>query len=583
MLVAYGTPIIEAMLVLISLLVTWWLVVDWGFRKPARTANQSKHQNTAHPSAGRLDAHQPGQDHTDRDRTDHNRIGRNRNDQARPDQKQPENSSKTDQSSKQLTDTSSSAPTTPDSVAPENSAPTQVPENNSGKRSPKTSSVTVAGSTTSGSKNGRSQPPIGSDLNDVVPDTTAPSKSGPTPKAELKTSPDAAQGKSRKDNTQASGAIKAVDSKNRDTVNAPRTASASAAGNTKEADGHQKSSESSHAGRQHQKTVSIGSSDTPSKIQQVTSGTTSKTATDRPVVKDTQRQGVANNKLTPAQKPKYQTAAKTQSPSVRSEASIQIQTNKASVENSKANDPQQANLKSNADKTDTLSTNKDSKGSATSDDEKNLAAGVNKSDASAATKNSALARTGNYPTAAKNSSVQNVDAVTVAATHKTQPSHSAKLKSVPNSPVALHPAAGPVKNTDTSKGKWNQRKQSPIERAMSQQINENELKTAQDSAGISQTNLADATDPEKPASAESQSEELPAGAKQQAAPEDTALRAQLANSEKRIKSLQSTLNNLQQNQSQSAAQTPNQATSQNVPHNRPGLLSKVRILDAPRG
>jgi len=35
MLVAYGTPIIEAMLVLISLLVTWWLVVDWGFKKPA--------------------------------------------------------------------------------------------------------------------------------------------------------------------------------------------------------------------------------------------------------------------------------------------------------------------------------------------------------------------------------------------------------------------------------------------------------------------------------------------------------------------------------------------------------------------
>ncbi len=59
---------------------------------------------------------------------------------------------------------------------------------------------------------------------------------------------------------------------------------------------------------------------------------------------------------------------------------------------------------------------------------------------------------------------------------------------------------------------------------------------------------------------------------------DAALRAQLASSERLIKSLQSTLNSVQNDPSDitsTATQKPRQ-------HNRPSLLSKVRVLDHPR-
>ena len=204
----------------------------------------------------------------------------------------------------------------------------------------------------------------------------------------------------------------------------------------------------------------------------------------------------------------------------------------------------------------------------------------------------------------KNTSAKNTNVISVAANRKVQ---SPDLKNAPKATVALHPAGNTsatgtapsvaestsnnsgLNSSRNSGGNSGQRRQSPIERAVAQRTGEHNT-VARDVASISKAHSPNAdtdTSADKPDAATSNPQD-PVNAQEVNTPHaDTTLRAQLARSEQRIKSLQSTLNNLQQNLPQTAvhnsaatdAQTDSQAARG---HTRPALISKVRVLDAPR-
>ena len=541
MLDANATPLIAATLVLLSLLCIWWLAVEWVFKKPVESSNRFKHKIVEQAGSNTVERSQSSQEQSV---------------ESRPDQNGSGNTVKPDQPSKSRTDTRHIRPTDADSENSQKAGATQSVKKLSGNLSPGTSSseTTVSdpasgNSTAGGAKTGGSNKPASehkTDHNKLKADQNdeTTSKPRPTPQAKSTNRPVTGKDKAQQgpSATNASGPVKS-----------------------------------------------------------------SKNASPQP---DT-----ANRKIPTAPAPKYQTAAKTQSPSVRSEASIQIPAT-TRREDRKSTDQLHAMLnidsapqaKASAAKAPVPgsgldlgsgsgannsqpSTNKLSAGAAAkSDNAKQDSTKELKSKETAGTVASEQVRAGNRTPDTIYTPAQNIESLSVAATHREQPSPSPKLRSVPNVSVARLPTNVNTAKTNPANSNSSQRKPSPIERAMELQNNTSPNATAE----VSQTSHSDLASAKKPVSTESQAVDQPT-APEHTGNGDTALRAQLASSERRIKSLQSTLNKLQQSQTQSATRPAQQLDSladgpMHLPvdvqaastHKRPTLMSKVRILDAPR-
>ncbi len=143
-------------------------------------------------------------------------------------------------------------------------------------------------------------------------------------------------------------------------------------------------------------------------------------------------------------------------------------------------------------------------------------------------------------TSAATSTTGNVHSISVAANSAEKQKNKSKPKNETHAPIAFKP---PQENTAEGR-------QTPIEKVMEQQ-------------SLARTPITDRDT--------SQSEV------EKKVDEDATLRAKLAASEQRIKTLQSTLNNLQN--TLPVMTTPLTAIPQ---HSRPSLSSKVRVLDSPK-
>jgi len=194
---------------------------------------------------------------------------------------------------------------------------------------------------------------------------------------------------------------------------------------------------------------------------------------------------------------------------------------------------------------------------------------------------------------------QNVSSIGIGADRSAAKTHAPNLKSVSDN------APNPQRSADISvsgkKSKNRQRKQTSIEVAVARQATAHidSLSTSStrqisdESAATEKTNVVGLHDQNththnKPESGLNSGPDSTLNARlatgadpepQSISPGDTVLRAQLATSERRIKSLQSTLNSLQQNASPPA---PSGLKGSEKSHQRESLLSKVRILEMPR-
>ena len=287
---------------------------------------------------------------------------------------------------------------------------------------------------------------------------------------------------------------------------------------------------------------------------------------------------------------KYQTAAKAKRPSVSSEASIQIPTSAGSRHTRNENPQPHALLDSNnpvphiKDKASLSAHTKTGAQSHRSPEEQSHEARQSYKNKQGHKEKQTQKAQGSTP---------NVSPINIAAAAKESTQRNAGLKHGPKTPSALKPH--PDKSVD--------RKQSAIEIVVSRQSapstpieapsehassDQTHSKQASDktpqltntdptansnhrSPGLTTTDKIEDTAREKTIEANAVAEVSAA------ANADAVLRAQLAASEDRIKRLQSTLNNLQHNTAPSA-----HTETTAVTHNRPTLLSKVRILDHPK-
>ena len=524
---ASATPFIAATFVLLLILFIWWLVVEWGFKEPASKTNQFEHRNGQQAVADRLNRNQLGSDQLNHKRVDQSQIDQPLIDQG-PIEKTRFDGTHLEQNNskppKLPNDSSHSTVSNPHIATASSGAATKATNNTSGNRSPNTnpsktaaSKITADSSTVGSSKNGASQNTAKSTVEDPieVPELHTNSNAEPNkvPAAKQVTF------------SQASAETTAV------------------------------KSNSNNAAYSAQSSETSSQLKTKSATSEVTSKTRS-TATNKPAEGKSKRQRAGDKKTPSAQPPKYQTAAKTQSPSVRSEASIQIQTDRIQADQHK---PDQY-------KTDTA-----------------------RAEIKAASTSTSIQKNKNITNlAAKSTAIENT--ISIAANRTEQ---SPKLKNAPKAPVALHPTINTSKTKPTATGSGTTtsnsiyRKQSHVERAMARQIGEQQHTPSKDAAGVFHENPSNVVaNTEQSVSAESHIEnkaEDKAIGTEQINHGDTALRAQLASSERRIQNLQSTLNNLQQNQSQAASTTtvPTASLVANS-HTRPTLMSKVRILDTPR-
>lgn len=132
------------------------------------------------------------------------------------------------------------------------------------------------------------------------------------------------------------------------------------------------------------------------------------------------------------------------------------------------------------------------------------------------------------------------------------------------------------------------RKQSPIEAAVDQQASAKSTRQNIAATGINistrqtissdETKSGNAVETINKHNADSSAPDIKSTVSEDVADCDAALRAQLASSERKLKTLQSTLSNLQHNLPAVTKTTTH--TSQQ--HSRPTLLSKVRVLDHPK-
>jgi len=513
---AHATPFIAATFVL-----------EWGFKEPASNTDQFEHRDDEQAVADRLHRNQLDPDQLNHKQVD--QIDLPPTDQApidqRPIEKTRLDGTHLEQNNLKLpklpNDSSHSTVSNPHIATASSGAATKATNNTSGNLSPKTnpsktaaSKITADNSTVGGSKNSASQNTAKSTVEDPIEVPELHTNSN----AELNKVPAARE-------AQASAETTAVKSNSNNAAYSAQSSETSSQLKTKFA------------------------------TSEVTSKTRS-TATNKPAEGKSKRRGAGNKKTPSAQPPKYQTAAKTQSPSVRSEASIQIQTDRIQADQHKP------------DQYKTDSARAEIKAASTS-----TSIPINKNITNLAAKSTAIENT-----------------LSIAANRTEQ---SPKLRNAPKAPVALHPAINTTKTKPTATGSGtttsnsNYRKQSHVERAMARQISEQQHTPSKDVASVFQENPSNVVaNTEQSVSAESQIEnkaEDKATGTEQINHGDTALRAQLASSERRIQNLQSTLNNLQQNQSQAASTTtvPTASLVANS-HTRPTLMSKVRILDTPR-
>jgi len=216
-------------------------------------------------------------------------------------------------------------------------------------------------------------------------------------------------------------------------------------------------------------------------------------------------------------KGKYQTAAKAQSPSVRSEASLQIQHPAAKAGATSAERPTE---------------------------KKNHAKGLRKE------------TEGTEPALSKSSKSDSSIAVTDRAPAANQSVSTARnpakarIAHLSAVPTGKNETQGSTQQTDKLTGV------SPIEKAMGRQPDATEYKTNEDKTTQDKPN----TTPEH----------------LKVSVEHSDLRAKLVASERKIASLQSTLSNLQNSSSITPATSTGDSTSKK---SRPTLLSKVRVLD----
>lgn len=322
---------------------------------------------------------------------------------------------------------------------------------------------------------------------------------------------------------------------------------------------------------------------------------------------------------------RYQTAAKSQSPAVRSEASIQIQTPTPSTETRQNKDRSQTSSKqasiiqsgtnarasqpkrklpdeatsNEAATTEATGTKDKLKQDAAQVDHKNF--GSDKTNQNNAAATSTIANPTEKTADAQHSSTvtQNVSSIGIGANRSAAKTHAPNLKSVSDE------APNPQRSADISvsgkKSKNRQRKQTSIEVAVARQATahidnlstSSTRQTSDESAATEKTNVVGLQDQNththnKPESGPNSGPDSSLNARfatgadpepQSISPGDSVLRAQLATSERRIKSLQSTLNSLQQNTSPPA---PSGLNGSEKSHQRESLLSKVRILEMPR-
>ena len=529
---ASATPLIAATFVLLLILFIWWLVVEWGFKEPASNTDQFEHRNDQQAVADRLNRNQLDPDQLNHKQVDQSQIDQPHIDQS-PIDRAPIEKARFDRTHleqnnskppKLPNDSSHSTVSNPHIATASSGAATKATNNTSGNRSPNTnpsktaaSKITADNSTVGGSKSSASQNTAKSTVEDPI--------EAPEQHTNSNAEPNKVPAARKETVAQASAETTAVKSNSTNAASSAQSSETSSQLKTKSA------------------------------ISDVTSKTSS-TATDKPAEGKSKRHGADNKKTPSAQPPKYQTAAKTQSPSVRSEASIQIQTDR---------------IQADQHKPDQYKTDKA------------------RAEIKAAPTSTSIPKNKNITNlAAKSTAIENT--ISIASNRKEQ---SPKLKNAPKAPVALHPAINTTKAKPTATGSGtnssnsNYRKQSHVERAMARQISEQQHTPSKDAASNIQENPSNVVaNTEQLVSAESQIEdkaEDKATGAEQINHGDTALRAQLASSERRIQNLQSTLNNLQQNQSQEASVTtvPTASLVAN-PHTRPTLMSKVRILDTPR-
>ena len=529
---ASATPFIAATFVLLLILFIWWLVVEWGFKEPASNTDQFEHRNDQQAVADRLNRNQLDPDKLNHKQVDQSQIDQPHIDQA-PIDRAPIEKARFDRTHleqnnlkppKLPNDSSHSTVSNAHIATASNGAATKSTNNTSGNLSPKTnpsttaaSKLTADNSTVGGSKSSASQNTAKSTVEDPI--------EAPEQHTNSNAEPNKVPAARKETDAQVSAETTAVKSNSNNAASSAQSSETSSQLKTKSA------------------------------ISDVTSKTSS-TATDKPAEGKSKRHGADNKKTPSAQPPKYQTAAKTQSPSVRSEASIQIQTDRIQADQHK---PDQY-------KTDTA-----------------------RAEIKAASTSTSIQKNKNITNlAAKSTAIENT--ISIAANRTEQ---SPKLKNAPKAPVALHPTINTSKTKPTATGSGTTtsnsiyRKQSHVERAMARQIGEQQHTPSKDAAGVFHENPSNVVaNTEQSVSAESHIEnkaEDKAIGTEQINHGDTALRAQLASSERRIQNLQSTLNNLQQNQSQAASTTtvPTASLVANS-HTRPTLMSKVRILDTPR-
>ncbi len=519
MLEANATPVIAATLILLLIICIWWLVVEWGFKKPAAAGKKFEHQNGEQVVTRNTNETQSCQYQPDQNRSIGSKLENNK-----PERNKPEiNNTVEHQTGK-----TGLQSTTPSAAIQKKAATSPSVKNihQLDRRNAKNS----------------------------VRNSVAKSQPEPTAQTNSKQAPVTSSQQVR----HASGDVTVAVNKDASSSSTPHSETSSENRATRKTDHGSKPAGINHLEVKHQKAApadsSIGS-DTgnpglSARTGQATpsatgAGATTKASVKASAEKESPLHTAANRKPSLTKPSKYQTAAKTQSPSVRSEASIQIPT-RPRKDNSKNNESLHAML--------------------------NLDTSLN-------------ARSDKKP------------ASDVAADSAGKPSlndNARKLKSVPNVSVAQHPtninkakasvvAPDSVKGSGRSKSSSTDRRQSPIERAMAQQIGEQQPTAPKGAAVVSLTGTSSDTPAERTASKELKSEALKTVGTEHTTHANTALRAQLASSERRIESLQSTLTRLQQNQLQTAEQTGSPADRQMAsPHSRPTLMSKIRILDAPR-
>jgi len=539
---ADATPLIGAIVVLLFLLCVWWLIVEWGFKAPVTTGSVSN-QNRSTVATNTIEHTHQTKNHTAQQAND---ISRG----AATDAKVKASTSPVDANKPHRPQTHKLE--TQKSVEETTFAATSVAATNTAQK--KNSSTTIPDDRKARSTSGTNQSARLNDLRQSINMTSAEiTKDTATQTDELPST----TGNSLPNPVALAGQSPATRLKPTDA------------------------------------TVKASTIQTP-------------VVTNLPCATETTKAHEKGKAVKSAPVAKYQTAAKSQSASVRSEASIQIQTtatrtgsnNPGANKHSEAvqtflkqNSDAQSDAGANGSQTNTQQANttavhigKSKKNPASADHKNASAAKPNYDDATAPARAKPSENTADAAVIA--TSPNNISSIGITA-NRSKPNTS-NLKCVPNTAQTQSGS----QSVSFKRNEANQRKQSSIEVAVERQINaysdkpsgaNSNKNTEANKTGVDQhssnsglnnglnngtNNATDSGSGTEP-TLKSNSTELG----------DSVLRAQLANSERRIKSLQSTLSNLQQN---TQAQTLLKPTGSAKPNQRESLLSKVRILEIPR-